>query len=416
MLNKINIQSIILITSIISFCFFMTLSNSVISNGVDDALMINGMINIPDSNSPQLKFFGQTKSLLTYLISNLMKVGFTLYATSNIILFLLTLFFFIGIYLILKNLISFISKKYTRLISFFSTCLFIISDTNLPHTDYPNAFFGSFTAGLYSIAITTLIFGLLIEGKKKLIIFFLIVLFLIHPVQGLWVISILILMIIIDKIFILKKFDKNDVKKIILLIIPLLLIVIFFIFKNIFDERSIINIDLLKIWLKNWEYHRNNLEIRYSYLKPTIFLLVLSTLCFMIFKKFKEPNLYRFYLFLIFSILFSTLIYIGYKIFYDYLPLFIIIPMPTRVINTHAIIAYPVIIISLIYLVNHFSKLIKFNSRYTQILFCSLLLAFYILNHDYNNLKTRIDRIYKMRFESNFLKFVHNFNSKDKDF
>ena len=166
MLNKINIQSIILITSIISFCFFMTLSNSVISNGVDDALMINGMINIPDSNSPQLKFFGQTKSLLTYLISILMKVGFTLYATSNIILFLSTLFFFIGIYLILKNLISFISKKYTRLISFFSTCLFIISDTNLPHTDYPNAFFGPFTAGLYSIALSHL-FGLLIEGKKN---------------------------------------------------------------------------------------------------------------------------------------------------------------------------------------------------------------------------------------------------------
>ena len=61
MLNKINIQSIILITSIISFCFFMTLSNSVISNGVDDALMINGMINIPDSNSPQLKFLQEVK-------------------------------------------------------------------------------------------------------------------------------------------------------------------------------------------------------------------------------------------------------------------------------------------------------------------------------------------------------------------
>ena len=72
----------------------------------------------------------------------------------------------------------------------------------MPHTDYPNAYFGAFTAGIYSIALTTLIFGLLIENKTKLVIFFAILLFLYHPVQGLWVGGVLFLIYIIDSIFI----------------------------------------------------------------------------------------------------------------------------------------------------------------------------------------------------------------------
>ena len=91
-------------------------------------------------------------------------------------LFLFTIFFFYRIFLVLKNLLSFILKRYTYIIAFLSTCLFILSDTHLPHTDYPNAF-ASFTAGLYSITISTLIFGLIIQGKNKLALFFAILLF-----------------------------------------------------------------------------------------------------------------------------------------------------------------------------------------------------------------------------------------------
>ena len=273
------------------FCFFISLANSMFSNNIDEALIISGKINLPETYSPQIESLNNSKSLIIYFIIFLIKLGFSNYAISNILLFISTIFFFTGIFLVLKNLLSFILKRYTYIIAFLSTCLFILSDTHLPHTDYPNAFFASFTAGLYSIAISTLIFGLIIQGKNKLALFFAILLFLIHPVQGIWILSILIILELIEKFFIKKNYSILNYRFSLSVIIILFSSIFFIFFLN---QKTNIDFDLIDLWVKNWDYHRNNLDIRLSYLKPSVLLIVLSTLCFFTFKKIKMNSIIDF--------------------------------------------------------------------------------------------------------------------------
>ena len=109
--KKKSIHQVFLFSAIILFCFFISLANTTISNNIDEAIIINGMVNIPDSISPQLEFMGSSKSLLIYLIAILIKIGFSYYLVSNILLLISTLFFFVGIFLILKNLIKYFLKN-----------------------------------------------------------------------------------------------------------------------------------------------------------------------------------------------------------------------------------------------------------------------------------------------------------------
>ena len=413
--KKKSIHQVFLFSAIILFCFFISLANTTISNNIDEAIIINGMVNIPDSISPQLEFMSSSKSLLIYLIAILIKIGFSYYLVSNILLLISTLFFFVGIFLILKNLIKYFLKKYTNLISFLSTCLFILSDTHLPHTDYPNAYFGTFTSGIYSIAISTLIFGLIIDGRKKKTFFFSIILFLVHPVQGTWIISILIILDLIDKFFIKKNYDKTYLRNLLFIIIAGLLIVLFIIIKNYPSKDINIDKNLLDIWLTNWDGHRNNLNIKYNYLKPSGLLLFLSIVCFYLFKKNENEKIYQFYLFTILTIILSTFIYLGYKVTHSFLPFFIIGPMPSRVINTHAMIAYPTIIISSIYIVNYLSNFFKLKNYIILGIFCISLLLYFVLNHNYDNLNNRFNNIYKNRFEKNYFNFLKNLTIKQTD-
>ena len=79
-------------------------------------------------------------------------------------------------------------------------------------------------------------------------------------------------------------------------------------------------------------------------------------------------------------------------------------------------ITYPTIIMSSIYLVNYISNYIKVKNIFIVAIFGFFLLVFYILNHNYENLEVRLKKIYKMRFEYNYSKFVDNFKKRDSNF
>lgn len=417
LLNKrFNNQNIILSILILLFCIFFSISNSLFSNDLDPALVIAGKINIPDSNSPQLKIFNESLTLIIYFQALLIKIGLTNYFISNITIIISTLCFFIGIFLITKNLLILFFNYLPNSIAFLYTCLIFFSDTHLPHTDYPNAYFGSFTTGIYSIGLTTLIFGLLISGKSTLVIFFSILLFLIHPVQGLWILGLLILLLIINNIFIKKIYSKKIIYFIIfiLLIFLALPIIILFFYSGLNNPN--INNHLIEIWLLNWEGHRNNVDINYNYLRITAILLFLSIFCFLIYKKKNIEKIYNFYLLIFLTTLISSLVYIGYKLFFDYLPLFIIVPMPTRIINTHAMIGYPVILLSSLIIINFICEHFNINKKLLLSAYVLIILGSYTLNHQYINFSTRLESIYKNRFKSTYSKFLENIKISDTDF
>ena len=132
---------------------------------------------------------------------------------------------------------------------------------------------------------------MIIDGRKKKIFFFSIILFLVHPVQGTWIISILIILDLIDKFFIKKNYDKTYLRNLLFIIIAGLLIVLFIIIKNYPSKDINIDKNLLDIWLTNWDGHRNNLNIKYNYLKPSGLLLFLSIVCFYLFKNENEKSI-----------------------------------------------------------------------------------------------------------------------------
>ena len=90
--------------------------------------------------------------------------------------------------------------------------------------------------------------------------------------------------------------------------------------------------------------------------------------------------------------------------------------MPTRVINTHAMITYPIIIISTIYLINYLANFTKINNKIILSFFGIIFLIFFILNHQYNNLNDRFKNIYKNRFEKNYSNFLNNFYLRETEF
>lgn len=415
MQKKINFRSLIIFISIAFICFVLTLANSIFSNNIDEALVISGKINIPDFKSPTLEFSKNMLSLISYLQAFLLKLNFSNYTVNNLTLYFSTLFFYFGIFLVLKNLIPLILKKNVLIISFFSTFLFILSNTHLPGTDYPNTYFGYFSAGIYSISISTLIFGLVLEGKNKLAVFFLTILFLSHPVQGLWMISMYIILELINNILIKKKYEIKKIRFIFLSVIILIFFCLGILFLYSEINNPIINDSLIKVWLDNWEYHRNNITFNYKYLIITGVLFLISVICFVFFLKNKNEKVYKFFLLISLTTFFSTLVYILYKLTFNYLPLFLIVPMPTRVINTHAMIAYPVIIVSSIFLISFISNYLKVNKKLAIIGFSFAMLLFYTFNHQYNSLNDRVKNIYKNRFEKTYLRFIRNLNTRDKN-
>ena len=92
------------------------------------------------------------------------------------------------------------------------------------------------------------------------------------------------------------------------------------------------------------------------------------------------------------------------------MPVRIVSIMPTRFINTHALIGYPLIICLLGVILKQLSKIFKINKilLLTPVFF--LIFIFLLLNHDYNNLNERFKNIYKNRIEKNYFNFIYNLN------
>mgnify|MGYP007000380873 len=142
----------------------------------------------------------------------------------------------------------------------------------------------------------------------------------------------------------------------------------------------------------------------YNYLRITATLLFLSIFCFLILKKKNIEKIYNFYLIIFLTTFISSLVYIRYKLFFDYLPLFIIVPMPTRIINTHAMIGYPVILLSSLIVINFICEYFNINKKLLLSSYALIILGYFILNHQYINLSARFESIYKNRFEKTYSK------------
>ena len=165
MLNNIKLSNYSIFFAIFFVCLFFSISRSIEANSIDSSLISGNFIEIPKGKS-QMTFNNSQFSLLIFVGTYLLKFGLSIKLISQILLFFSLLSYFTGIYLIIISIIKHINVYNKKLISFIFTFIAIfIIELNFGYVDYPAMIFTEHTVGVYSLALPTLIFGLLANGS-----------------------------------------------------------------------------------------------------------------------------------------------------------------------------------------------------------------------------------------------------------
>ena len=251
---------LILISIIFSYIFF----NDQVA--LRPALVLSGIIDYEGSFSPLKYYFLNSWTLLTQFAALLLKIGLDVKLISFFLVFILTTIIFFSCYLILEK---FTNDKYLSLII---TTFLIFFQKNLGDTDYPSLIFTIHTYGSYAQALTGLIIASLLFNNLKFTITLSFILLTIHPLVGLWVLVILILLIVWFKCV----KNLNEFLKIILPGATITLISLFFFFYLSIEKLPYDN-SLFENYIKKWDGHRTviNKEFHYEYIFKSLFFLIL---------------------------------------------------------------------------------------------------------------------------------------------
>ena len=390
-------KDIYLYISIILISIFFAISQTTIQIAIEAPLYINGNIRV-DQINPWSESLVNQYSLIIQLITFLLKKGIDDPLVISQILISITNFcFFLGIYLSIKNL----TIKIFDSLNFKIICLIIaFFITFIIHLDFGEGDYqillrpSQHTFGIIGLSISTLIFGLIANGNFRLSFFLACVFVSIHFVHGFWILGVLILTIFIDR-YLNNNFYK--IKSIYLgLFFGLIVFCIsYFYFYSVFGNipffRNIeYDSNLMNDWIKYWEYHRSIKEINYIYLFKSILLFIFLLLSLKFCKEYLNKNTYLLLILVATSIALSSLIYVLYKALFDYLPFFIMMPMPTRLLNVHSVIAWPLIIsLSIIYIQLFIDKY-KFD--FYKI---SIVVFVFLISINTNNLKNYYNYFFK---------------------
>ena len=377
MLKNDKIIGNIIFLTIPLICLFFSISYSIEQNSIDSALYLGNFINIPDEMSFAHLMKVNQFSLLIYLQAFLLKLGLSFIGVSQITLFFSILMNFIGIYLIIKSIINNVTNQaYVKIISFiFSYIAIFIIGLNLGMVDYAVVIFSEHTFGMYAASMPTFIFGLLANGNIFFAFFSAFILLCIHGVLGAWMIGILILTSIIYKFYYNESYFIKDA--IIGFLIGLLLFIIFFSLHSYFTgsfkiiELSGFDLKTLNNWDVHWEAHRYRKEINYLYIFKSILLMVITILLIRFNKSDLNKNTSFAMVSIVLTIILGLTIYTLYKVFLESLPPFIKAPMPSRVFNSHSLIAWPIFFSYSIIIIKKISYRIKIQ-------FNKLFLIFYV--------------------------------------
>ncbi len=337
---------------------------------MDSGLALSNIIKYPEPLSPMKYYYFNSWTIINQFSELLLMMGFSVEASSKFILFISSLFFSLSALLIVNRVTS---KKYLGL---FIAVLMLVFQKNLGDTDYPSLIVSSHTYGMMSLAVTSFTFALLINNYFKLSGFFSTLLICIHPIIGIWILSIVIISLIIFK----EKKIRNDFLEGSIYGFAITIIsFIFFFNKNIgtinFEIRNLIS------YMKNWDGHRNTLGfIHFEYLLKTAFLFVVVNTYYFYKDNNKKSDFFK--IFFNTSIILSTLIYFLFKLIPAVFPDIFVRLMPSRFIILHSFVAWPLILSAFYF----FFKKIKKTEKIATTLI-TIILILYSAQHYRNFVK-----------------------------
>lgn len=346
-----------------------------LQTAIDGGLVLSGLIDFPENIVNVKYFFFNIWSFLHHFIFVLLKFNFSVDAVSHLLIFTTTFFHMLGIYLLstgfgLQNFLALI-------ISLFS----IIMRINFGSVDYPVLIFSEHTYGAFSLSCFTLICGLVSNKNFKSAGFFSLLLIGCHIVVGLWSFFLVISSFLFSSILFNQK-NKDRFKQFIygsFFMLPALIISLL-IFKYNMMESPSYKLEDFNIYLKEWDHHRNIVEIHFKYIIKTS-LLLLFIIFYLSYSKINKNQIFNIFVF--FSCVGSLIIYLIYKFFYNYLPDFIIMVMPTRLFLLHTLIGFPVIFCILFNLCKNITPKVLIKLKFKSFFyssFCLLVIFLLVLN------------------------------------
>ena len=397
--------------------FFLTIDNFSLQSAVNSGLISSQKVNYPDQFSSVTSAHFNSWSTLHHLTLIFIKMNINVFIISKILMYISTIFFSFGIFLIAINLTK------SLFLSLFLVCFAMIGKINLGNVDYPALLYSEHTYGMFSLSTFTIFVGLLFNKNLKLAGFFLILLFSFHVVVGSWVI---VLFFIIFSYFITTNykrkffdlnFTKDFLKGVFVALIPIILS--FYEFKKNTIEKNAYSEENFKTYLNLWDLHRNITEINYIYIALTIILVLLY---FLTTKKNFQNDIYKKFLFLFICLhcVGSLLIYLSYKLFPHYFPEIFVRAMGQRIFLMHTHFGYPLIIcLSYILLKNRLN--LKFSTKRLFVFYSTLIIfASTLFLYKYENRTYKSNRDFKSKIYYRIDKFKKNFsnslNSDDREF
>ena len=138
-------------------------------------------------------YYHNSWTLLHQIAEILLNFGLSIDNSSRVILFLSTLCFGISSFLIVNKL------TFNKYLALLVSILMLILQKNFGDTDYPSLIFSNQSYGMFSLALASLIFSLILNENFKYSGFFTLLLISVHPVIGFWMLSILVISLIIYK-------------------------------------------------------------------------------------------------------------------------------------------------------------------------------------------------------------------------
>ena len=396
-LNKENLFLILI--ALISF--LLSISYSIHQHATDGGLAISNIVKYPDGFSIMKIYYFNLYSFLHQFTAFFLKFSLSAMNTSRLLLFFSTLFYFTGIYLVIKS----ITKSAS--LGFLTGLTVIIFRKSFGNVDYPTLIFSDLTFSMMGLSIVTLIFGLIANRNLFLVGFFSFFLISIHPIIGLWTVGILFFSFFIQTI-VWKELlvNKNFFFGISLGLLIVVTSVTFYYFNKIDISFLNSNKEIYETYMNLWESHRIKSaeflqSLHYEYLIKSFFLILI---CFLFLRFIHKKNdlCQLMFIFILCSSIFSIFIYVLYKINSDLFPELLISINPTRFVLMHSVIGIPIIISFFYSLFKNFLIKKKLNSSYS-FAFILFILIFYSVSH-YKNILIRVDE------------FTKNFNSVNYEY
>ena len=379
------------------FSFLIGFSYPYLQYGVDGGLVLSGIVKYPDLNSPMIYYYFNSWTSIHQISSLLLQIGLSVETLSKVLMTIATVFFSFGVFLIVFSL----SQK--KNLSLFISITSIILGKNFGDTDYPSLIFSEHTYGMLSLATFTLILGLVANKNILVASVVTVILISIHPVVGVWTFLFVALSFYHLKIY---NVYSKDIYRGVMIGIFFITTSFLIYYSNTIEKLPYDN-NLFLNYLDNWDGHRIiSKTIHYEYLAKTFLLCFLCIFGYR--KKLYSTSYSPHLLIILLSSVFSTILYLLYKLTPFIFPDFLKIIMPSRFIMLHTFLGWPVIIGLIIFLTKNLFK--------DKIIFFTSILLVLILVQNYNKIfliKDNFMNNFKVKEESRVVNFLKNKNIKN---